>query len=483
MSLRDKAYSASRWTAFSGLSRIGIQVVQTAILARLLHPSDFGLMALVGAMLAIAYLFSDMGVSRAIIHFEHISHEAKSSLFWFNVGLGLLLSIIFAAAAPAMAALYGQRELMPALLVASPIFLIVAIGQQHCVVAEKELRFATLAINEIVSVLVGLLVAVLIAVKGGGVYALVLGALTTATSNSLLAWARLSHGNLPSMRLNLTEAGPFLRYGGYLTAENLANTLLRQADLFLGGWVAPPSVLGMYALPRDLSMKMSLAVNPIITRIGFPVMSRLQGDRKALAEVYRQTLLMTSSINIPAYVALGVFAEPFIAILYGPQWNAAVPYLRILSAWGLLRSINNPIGSLLYASGRAQLAFWWSLTMLVLIPPVLWLSSHFWDLPGMAWTLAILQAVLFVPSHKYLILPACGLGFAATYGAVTRPLIAAGFASLVGMMVASILNTAILQLAAGLVVMGVVYLVLSFAINRAWVNTVLKLLNIWRPAK
>lgn len=480
MSLRDKAYSASRWTAFSGLGRTVLQIVQTAILARLLHPSDFGLMALVGAMLAIATLFADLGISRAIVHFENMSASAQSSLYWFNVGTGMVLSLVFAVTAPWVATLYAQPALAGALLAASPVFLLTSLGQQFSIIAEKELRFSALALNEILATFLGLIVAVLVGLRGGGVYALVCGALATAGATSLLAWIRLSAGHRPSGRWNVAEAMPFLRYGGYLTAENLANTLLRQADVFVGGIIAAPVTLGTYSVPRDLCMKLSLVINPIITRVGFPVMARLQHDHKALAEVYRQTLLMTTSVNVPSYGALYLFADDIIALLYGSQWGAAAPFLRVLAAWGLIRSISNPLGSLLYATGHARRALWWSLGLLLVVPPLLLVGGHVAGLPGLAWSLVIIYGVLFIPSWYFLIRPTCGLAFGPVMNALIRPLAAAAVAWIAVMLLRWDTSLLWLRLAAGLVEFGGFYVAASLIVNPTWVRTVLQLLLLRR---
>ncbi|TBR40141.1 MULTISPECIES: MOP flippase family protein [Dyella] len=478
MSLRKTAISASRWTAISAVIRTALQLLQTVALARLLHPSDFGLMALVGAMLAIATLFSDFGVSRALIHFEHVSERAKGSLFCFNVTLGALLSISFAMLAPVMALIYRQPALTPLLFAVSPMFFVLSLGQQLNVLAEKSLNFETLAFNEIVATTFGLVIAIAVAVGGGGVYSLVLGALATATAGSLLAWLRLSHGNVPRRVWDLREVTPFLRYGGYLTAENVANTLLRQSDLFVGGLVATPLALGTYSLPRDLSMKLSLVVNPVITRIGFPVMARLQSDKKALAEVYRQTLIMTASINFPAYVALGLFAQDIISVLYGSQWSGAVPYLQLLAAWGAVRSIINPTGSLLYATGRARRALWWNLVMLAVVPPLLWLAASHYGLQGLAWTLLIIQVLQLAPSWHYLVKPSCGLSLMANFLAISAPMLGAFGAGVLAYFALDHLHESLLRLTVGGIVFGLGYLALSFLINRTWVRTVLELLHI-----
>lgn len=478
MSLKHKAFSAGRWTTTSAFVRIALQILQTVILARLLTPADFGLMAVTAALLAVIGLFADLGLNRAIIHYEQISDDALSSLYWLNIGMSAGLTLIFAAIAPLLGTLYRQPALTAVLFTASPVFLLSAIGQQFCVLAEKELRFATLASNEIIASVVGFAVAVSIALRGGGVYALIGAVLATAATVSLLAWWRLSDGHRPHLHVRLAEARPFLRYGAYLMGESFGSTMVRQVDVFVGGLVASPAALGVYSVPRDLSLRVAMIVNPIITRVSFPVMARLQGDMTALKSVYLQTLRMTASANFPVYIALALFANEIVALLYGPHWHDSVEYLRIFAVWGLLRSVGNPVGSLLYAVGRARLAFWWTIIVLVAIVPLLWLGAQFGGLQGLAWTMVGLQMLIFVPSWRYLVRPCCGANFAEFIAIVLLPLalaLASGMVAYGAVWLGDI--TGILRLIVGGCVGGLAYISLSLIFNRPWTNAMYELIG------
>lgn len=483
MGLKRKALSASRWTATSALIRSGLQLLQTVVLARLLLPADFGLMALTAALLAVVGLFADLGLSRAIIHFQHIPKTVLSSLYWLNTLMAILLTALLAVSAVPIAWLYNEPALQSVLVMTSPVFVLTALGQQFCVLAEKELRFEVLAQNEVAAAFAGFSVAVVVALAGGGVLALVAGLLVTAATGSLLAWWRLSAGHRPALRLRTPEAKPYLGYGAYLMGENLVGTLVRQADVFIGGRIAGVAALGTYSLPRDLSLRLAMVVNPIITRVGFPLMARLQGDRNALKSVYLQTLRMTASINFPAYIALGLFADEVVAVLYGPAWEPAAFYLRIAAAWGLLRSVGNPVGSLLHAVGRARLAFWWNLSLIGLCVPLLWLGAHSGGMPGLAWTMLLLQVVIFLPSFYFLVRPACGAGLKAFLGVLLPPLMLAMIAGAMAHVLTLWCEVSILRLLLGTSLGALIYVLLSVWLNRTWVDAMLTLLKLDRMTK
>lgn len=234
------------------VGRSALSFLQMAILARLLSPADFGLMALIVAIAAFAQIFSDMGVSNAIIHHQQVSQEELSSLYWLNVLASVAIMFSVMLAGSAIARIYDAPALQPVLMVVSISFLISALGQQLRVVAEKEMRFAVLARIELVAAVFGFLVAVAWALVWPSVYALVAGLMASGAMLTILSWRNLANGWRPMMRLRLREIRHFLAFGGYMVANNLVNTFNAQADIFIGGRLLIASALGIYSLPREL---------------------------------------------------------------------------------------------------------------------------------------------------------------------------------------------------------------------------------------
>lgn len=478
MSLKEKAFAAGRWTAASAAIRVCLQLLQTFVLARLLLPADFGLMAVASSMIAVAWLFADMGISRVLVHYDDVPSEALSSLYWLNIAMGLTLMALLWAVAPLLGKLYASHGLVPLLQWSSLVFPLTAYGQQYRVLAEKHLRFGALALNEIVSTLLGFVVAIAVAVGGGGVYALVAALLTTAAASSLMARLRLTDGWRPALRLHLKEARPYLRLGGYFAGGDLVNNLRMQADVFVGGLVASPTEMGIYSVPRNLSLRLAMIVNPIITRVGFPVMSRTRHDPVVLKAIYLQTLRMTASVNFPMYIALAVFADELVAVLYGSNFRGSGTYLRILALWGLLRSTGNPVGSLLSAVGHAGRAFWWNLVLLVLSLPLLWLGAQSGGLSGLAWTMLALQTSLFLPTWLWLVRPACNARFDEYSRSISAPMVSAVVAGLVAYGATREIQIVLPRLFVGLCVGGVAYALMSLWLNRAWIDAMRELMGL-----
>lgn len=477
MTLRTATFSATRWTAASAILRAGVQLLQTAVLARLLVPADFGLMAMAGVALAVAALFLDLGLSSALMHFPLPDRHTLSTLYWLNLGAACLMSLLFAALGWPLAHIYGQPELQPLLTCLALGFPLGALGQQFRVLAEKDLRFKPVAQNEMASAVAGLGVAVLTAWLGWGVFAIVAAQLTGSLLNSLLAWLRLSAGIKPQWAFRWPLARPFIAFGLHRIGDGFWNTAREQADIFIAGLFAPPHAVAAYAVPKDQSLKLAnTVINPVISRVGLPVMTQLQHDAAALQRVYLQTLRITASFNFPLYALLAVFAEPFVALLLGPQWQAATTFLRLFAIWGLIRSTMNPSGSLLYAVGMAKRAHIWNLLLFFGTVPCFWLAMQQGGLLMLAWALIYWAAIVFMIAWRFLIRPACDVGFAAYFANLLPPLAATAIASAAAWAVAALLPP-IWQLPVGVTAFVCVYLVSCWFFNREWLNTLVELLG------
>lgn len=474
MTLRKRAFSGVRWTTFSSFGRAVLQFLQIAILARLLAPADFGLIALVVAVMAFLQIFADAGISNAIIHYQEIEQKQLSSLYWLNVGVSIILALALAASSGWVSVWYQQPELRHLLFLAAVTLVVTAIGQQLRVVSQKNLRFAVLAKLELVSALVGFFVAVALALAGTGVYALMAGTFSAAVVGCVLAWLWLSDGWRPRARLRFGEIRHFVTFGAYMIGNNLVNTFNSQVDILLGGRLLGIQVIGLYSVPKDLCLRIGGVINPIVTQVGLPVMSKAQGDECLLKRIYLQTLRMTGSVNFPIYVLLGMFAPEIVHLLLGEQWLGAIPLMQIFAVWALLRSTVNPVGSLLMARGRVDLSFKWNVAWLVVFPPAIWVGSQF-GAAGMAIAMTGLGVVAYWPNWYFLVRPLCGAELREYSLQLAVPLVLSIAGGMAGHFSTYLLEGNLLRLIVGVLVGGLVYLALSWRFNSVWVNAMIEL--------
>jgi O-antigen/teichoic acid export membrane protein len=459
------------------MGRAVLQVAQVVVLARLLTPGDFGLVALVSATTAFLQIFADAGVSNAIIHEQDISPEQLSSLYWFNVCISAALALTLALCSPLLAAWYGQPPLTALLLMAAATLLVNALAQQLKIQTQKRLDFQRLAKVELLSAICGFVVAITLAWQSAGAYALMAGTLSTAVASTLLAWLTLAQGWRPQARLQLGEIRRFIRFGLYMIGNNLANTFNSQIDIFLGSKLLGATSVGLYSVPKELTLRVAGLINPIMTQVAFPVMAKAQNDEALLRRIYLQVMRMTASVNFPIYVFMGVFAQDVVTVVLGEHWLHAAPLLQWLSVWALLRSTTNPVGSLLLARGRADISFRWNLAMLAVMPIAIWVGSQ-QGIKGMAIALATVTLLSYWPNWRYQVWPLCKAGFMEYSIQMLTPLLIATAACLIAFQVANMLQASgPWRVSNGVLATTVIYISLSHYFNKEWLDRIKSLLR------
>lgn len=479
MSLREQAFRGVRWTAFSSVARIGLTLFQVVLLARLLAPADFGLMALAASLLALLETFADAGVSNAIIHRQETDPDRLSSLYWLNVATGTGIALVLALASPLLAAFYGAPLLLPLLLAGALHLVASASWQQLLVRAEMELRFGALAATQVPACAAGVAISLLVASQGGGALALAGGLLAQSTTAAALGWLVLARGWRPSLRLRPTEIRPHLAFGAYTVANNLVNSVSSQVDVLVGGRLLPPRVLGEYSVSRNLCLQVGMTLNPVVTRVGLPMLARARSDPALLKDIYLQVVRMTASVNFPLYAGLALFAPEAVALLLGPQWDAAVPLLRLFALWGALRALINPVGALLLACGRADLSLWWNLGLLACIVPGA-IAGGYYGPWGLAIAVTALAALALPPHWALLVRPLCGASAGEYARTAGTPLLLALGALLPAAAATLPIEGPMARLMVGLVTGAAAYLALSAAFNRAWLDALRGLLRLGR---
>ena len=420
MNLKAKTFSGVKWTTASTILVTIIQLLQLSILARLLAPSDFGLMAIVMVVIGFSQAFMDMGVSNAIIHKQAITQDQLSTLYWLNVLTGIVVFIVICALSPLMTIFYKEAELTRLTILVGLTFLIQPFGQQFLVLWQKEMRFVEMAKIDVVTKFLSLVVSVGFARAGYGVYSLVYGTLSAVILQTALLFILGVKEHRPRMIFRRGEIDEFISFGLYQMGERTVNYFGSQIDVILIGKLLGTEALGVYNVAKQLSMRPAQIINPIITKVTFPAMAKVQNDTVTLKRVYLKTINYLSSVNFLIYSIMIVLAPNLVFVMFGDKWILAVPIVQILSIYGALRSTGNPIGSLLLAKGKANLGFYWNLGLLLYIPTVIAIASK-WGILGISWMLVFLSASLIIPSWFFLVKPLCG----ATFYEYHKPIITA----------------------------------------------------------
>ena len=333
--LKRKSVRGGAVTILSQGATIGIQLASTVVLARLLSPSDYGLIAMVASITAFAGLFRDLGLSWAAIQTKNLTRAQQSNLFWLNVSMGTMLTAIMAIASPLVAWFYGQPELLPVTLASSIGFLISSIGSQHSALLVRNMQLGRQAVAGISGALVSLGITICLAINDWAYWSLVWGGLAGMTTTTfLLVSLSPFRVGLPSRGTGMRE---MLNLGANVTAFDFVNYFHRNLDNLLIGKSCGTNALGLYNRAYSLLMFPINNIRGPINTVGFPALSRLQDRPQDFRHYYLQMVRLVALASMPFTAFLFVTAKPVIEIILGAQWTGAAPIFAILSTVGFVQ--------------------------------------------------------------------------------------------------------------------------------------------------
>lgn len=316
--------------------KILLQFGGIVVLARLLSPGDYGLLAMVTAIVGIGEVLRDFGLSSATVQARSVSPQQRSNLFWINSAIGLLLAVTVFTAAPAIAAFYGEPLLQPIAQALALTFLLNGLATQYRAQLNRDMRFGRLAAVDVGAQAAGFAAGVTLALRGHGHWALVAQQLGQAVATLLLLI--VTTGWRPGLPRRGAGMGGFLRYGGNLMSTQLIVYVSRNIDALIIGQRFGAELLGLYNRAYQLLMLPLNQINVPATSIALPVLSRLNDD----SERYSRYLLHGQSVLLHVTVAIFAFAcaqaEPLIVLVLGPQWASAVPIFQVLAVAGVFQA-------------------------------------------------------------------------------------------------------------------------------------------------
>jgi O-antigen/teichoic acid export membrane protein len=379
-------------------AKLVLTIGSVAVLARLLTPSDFGLVAMVTAITTLVVHLKDLGLSGATIQKPEVNHEQISTLFWVNVGFGWLLALCIALLAPALARFYGEPRLVPITLALSLLFVFAGFAIQHRALLRRRMRFGALALADLVSTALGIVVAIVAAIRGHRYWALVLMQLTTAASLAIGLW--IACGWRPGWPARSAGVRSMLAFGGNLTGANLLNAATRQLDKVLLGWAWGAGPLGLYSKSFQLLQLPFLQVSRPLSNVAVPALSRLQHDPQRYRSFYQQGLQIMAALGMPIVVFIFVATESVVLAVLGPQWDRCVPIFRLLAPAAFMGSFNMATGWLYISLGHTARQFRWVTFSSAVIALAMIIGVR-WGAVGVAAAFSIALCGLRLPDLMY----------------------------------------------------------------------------------
>ncbi|HHQ4776985.1 TPA: lipopolysaccharide biosynthesis protein [Aeromonas veronii] len=351
--LGENVKKGLQWSAIERILTQGVQLAITLWLARLLGPSAFGLVSMLVVFIAIANVFVDGGFTSALIRKTDRSDSDLITAFYYNIVLAVICYLLLYCSAPYVAKFYQQYELQSLLRVFGLTVVINAFTLIPRVNLNVAMDFKTQAKVSILSVVISGTIAILLAMKGFGVWALVTQTLLNASCN-LLLYNMLAPW-LPRGTISKSSFNYLFGYGSKLLLSGLLDVVYNNLYQIIIGKKFSPAVVGQFSQANQLASVPASTLTGIIQRVSFPMFSQLQENAIKLGDAYRLTLKMAAIVIFPLILGLGLIAQPLLTTLLGSQWQPAATLLTVLCLGYMLYPIHAINLNLLQVKGRSDL--------------------------------------------------------------------------------------------------------------------------------
>jgi len=381
------------WVGLAQLSGNTLQLVRSIVLARLLVPEVFGLMAACLTVTRGIELFSETGVRPALIHRRERFEDARDTGFCIMIGRGVVLTIVACGIAPLAAWYYGQPRLTSLICVLALSLGISGFTNINTVRLEKDLDFRRLAMAEQLGVFGSFVIVVGLAYWFRSVWALVVGQVLGAGFNVLASYVVVP--GRPRLRFNSTVARELMGYGRFITGLTIVLFLTTELDNIVVGKVLGMEQLGYYLIAYTLANLPATHISKVISRVLFPVYSVLRDDRSRLTAAYVGVLQVVASFCLAAAAGMIVLAHDIISVAYGTKWLGSVQPLRILALFGGIRAIGAINGYLYNGIGKPNIPFYTNLGKLAVILAFIVPATKAYGLVGVSLAVTIPMIVFY----------------------------------------------------------------------------------------
>lgn len=402
----NKAYAGlGRASLHSGVifiaargANIFVQLASTILLARILTPHDFGLVAMVIALVGFAPMLIDLGTSEASTQKTHITQADISALFWLNIGVAVILTGLLAAGSSAVAAFFGEPSLTGIALALSSTFVLTALFTQHYALMRRAMQFRHIAMIDISANLIGSAVSVAMALTGWGYWSLVAKPIVTAVLTAVFVW--MSCHWVPGRPRFSSDVKELVGFGLGVTGFTMTDYLAKSADRIAIGYFLGAGPLGYFQNAFTIYANVLSILTEPVHNIAASSLSKLRNNIDELKRSWKMALSMLSFFAAPAFAILAVTGQDFVVLLLGQKWAPAGPLLCIFAVRGIAHSIERTMGWMHVAAGRADRWMWWGVYSAIFQLLALAAGLPF-GVTGVAIAYTIAMFALFVPALVY----------------------------------------------------------------------------------
>jgi PST family polysaccharide transporter len=452
--LRHAAVGGAIWSAAQRWTSKLTQFATFLILARLLHPQQFGLVALASFFIGLTAVFVDLGITSYIVQRESLGARTLETAFWSSLVVGACLTAIAQVVAPFIADLYHQPQLTAVLRVLSLTFVLTALSGAQTAILQRRLRFRSLAIRSLAATLVAAAVAISLAYAGAGVWSLVAQTLTSSGVGAIVLW-QVSDWR-PSFSFSRSDFREMVVYGMHVAGMQVLGYFRAQgADLIIGSMIGT-TALGVFTVANKMLRSVLDMFTSVILVVAGPIFARVKSDRGQLTRAYMHAMSYSVAMTAPVLLVLGINSPTLVPQVFGHQWQESGNLARILCVGAITGALVYFDRTLLLMVNRAKAELGVTAVAMVTHLGVIAATAPF-GLHFLVVSLAI-RNLLFWPFRLLVARRYAGIDVRAVLVPVVRVLVAAVLAAavpLAGYLLVHGLSPLLLALASGVVMLPV----------------------------
>lgn len=384
MSNTRKAMNGGKWITIATVVSTVFQFSQVAVLARLLDPSDFGVVSVSNLVIGFFGVFANLGFSNSIIYKQESDRKVLSTIYYLNMLIGLLMFGLVYLSTPYIVAFYEEPRLERLLHIAAFYFVVVYFGQIYLFLMEKELRFRSVAQIDIAGSCVAVSVTLLMAFGGYRELSLVVGALVgqvVRSAGQMVAGRSLFQ---PMLTFSLADIKDHLKFGIYNLGDGILGFIQINIDTILIGKLLGVRALGFYTLAYQLAIFPINKLNPIILQVAYPLLAKMKENAADLKKSYLKILDFISYCNFPLLAGLFITADTVVPLFYGPGWEESIHLIRIFVFVSMCLCVSHPLFTLAFTKGKPNLLFYLNVGTVVVKVPLIYLGGTYYGTTGVA---------------------------------------------------------------------------------------------------
>ena len=391
--LKSRTAKGVGWGFTENILGSGIAGAANIVLAHLLSPSDFGIIGMTAIFLTLSNSLVDSGFANALTRKKEVSRKDLDTVFFFNLSVSVFLYIILYLAAPLIAGFFGQDVLVSVIRVLSLSLVLNAFGIVHKILLYRSIDFKTQAWISFAAASVAAVASIVCALKGMGLWSLVILQLVRIAVSSILLWCVSSWH--PGLNFSRDSFKDMFSFGSRLLVTSIMSTVWSEIYSLIIGKVYTRSTLGLYSRAEKVKAMFTSNVGMVMQRVCYPVLSKVQDETDRQVQVYRKIFKTTVLISFTAIFGLWAVAGPFMITVFGEQWLPAVKYLRILCFSGLFLPLMLSCVNVINADGRSDITLKLEIIKTSMgVVPVLF--GIFISVEAMLWSMIAVSAVLYL---------------------------------------------------------------------------------------